>query len=297
MGWGLEDVADDESFAIARDKIFGDKATAEERLADLNQKLADGKGFSKAYMPAFEGVDADAIQNVLDSESAHGQSTNLGVDHSPEWNQTKDFDAYFQKIGGEEAGMTILPDDDAKVEKNENVNLYRWNELAGVLSEADSFSGKEEFPFPGPAKVMDGAVGLGNSNKVKPQPERSQGKAKAYLSKGLGTGDSMGVEKDQGLAHSTMIPTQREVKLGKTFAFAFKDIGEDMDGAFADDEGNILDGHHRWSGQHMRGFDKNHTKINIIKRSGPYKGKGSTPAFLKLLSTISAALGRPTKLK
>ena len=156
---------------------------------------------------------------------------------------------------------------------------------------------KEEFPFPGPATVMDGSVGVGNSAKVKPQPHRAQGKAQAYLTKGIGTGDRMSVDKLQGLPHGEMIPTQREVKLGKTLAFAFKDIGEDMDGAFADNEGNILDGHHRWSGQHMRGFDGSHTKINIINRSADFSGPGKTKPFLKLLSTISAAIGRPTKLK
>ena len=37
--WGLGDVSDDESLARARDDIFGDKATALDRLTDLNQKL------------------------------------------------------------------------------------------------------------------------------------------------------------------------------------------------------------------------------------------------------------------
>jgi len=295
-GWGLGDVADDDSLAAVRDEIFGDKATALKRLASLNKKLDDGKGFSKAYMPAFEGVDVDSVANVLDSENAHGEPENMGVDFEKEWNQTKDFDTYFEKIGGQEADTTPLPDEEAKV-TNENVNLYRWSELAGLLNEADSFSGEGEFPFPGPATVMNGAVGIGNSAEVKPQPHRAQGKAKAYLTKGIGTGDKMSVTKSQNLPHNQMIPSQREVKLGKSIAFAFKDIGKDMAGAFADNEGNILDGHHRWSGQEMRGYDGDHQGVHIINRSSEYSGKGSTPKFLKLLSTVSAALGRPTKLK
>jgi hypothetical protein len=294
-GWGLKDTKDDESFAVARDSIFKDKATALSRLTSLNKKLDDGKGFSKAYMPAFEGVDADALANVLDSESPHGEPKNMGVDFEEDWNVAKDFDSYWEKIGGEEATVSLLPDDDAKVE--ESANLYRWNKLAGLLKEAESFSGGGEFPFPGPATTMNGAVGVGNSDKVKPQPHRATGVAKAYLEKGIGTGDKMSVSKNQSLAHNSMIPTQREVKLGKTLAFAFQDIGQDMGGAFADNEGNILDGHHRWSGQELRGFDGQHAEVNIINRSSEYSGKGTTPKFLKLLSTISAALGRPTKLK
>ena len=68
----------DDEIAAARDEIFGDKATAQSRMDDLNAKLAAGKGFSKKFMPAFEGVDAAAIADALDATQGE-----YGIDHSP----------------------------------------------------------------------------------------------------------------------------------------------------------------------------------------------------------------------
>ena len=182
----------------------------------------------------------------------------------------------------------------------ESINLQRWNQLAGILNE--DFSAEKHNPFPGPDQVMDGAPNKGDkaARKTGVSLDDVSGKAKAYLEKGTKADtptDKMTVDANQPLAHGDMSPTQREVKLGKTIAFAFKDIGADMGGSFADNEGNILDGHHRWSGQHMRGFSGQHTNVNIINRGEAYTGAGKTPEFLKMLSTLSTAIGRPTKLK
>tara|TARA_Y100000593_G_scaffold77717_1_gene143991 strand:- start:5465 stop:6724 length:1260 start_codon:yes stop_codon:yes gene_type:complete len=297
----------DEEIAATRDEIFGDKATAQSRMDGLNQKLAAGKGFSKAYMPAFEGVDAAAIADALDATIG-----NYGVDHSPEWNETQEFEDYWSSHQTEyEGGSTpdteqepaeALDDNYSRYGSvmNESIDLSRWNQLAGLLNE--EFSGEKHNPFPGPNEVMPGAPNKGDkaARKVGVKLDDTAGKAKAYLEKGKkvpNPTDKMSVETGKPLNHNDMTPTQREVKLGKTIAFAFKNIGKDMGGSFADNEGNILDGHHRWSGQEMRGFDQEHQNVNIIHRGADYTGEGKTKEFLKMLSTLSTAIGRPTKLK
>ena len=187
----------------------------------------------------------------------------------------------------------------------ENVTM-RWGKLAGLLTEdkgeddsdaggsKGTFTGGGSTPFPGPAKVMPGAKNVGNEKEQKPELDKSTGAARAYLTKGKGTGDKLDIAGMKPMDHNSMKPTQTEVKLGKTLAFALNDIGEDMDGSWADSDGNILDGHHRWSGQELRGFSGQHKNVNIISRKG---FQGDTPSFLKMLSTLSAAIGRPTKLK
>ena len=90
-----------------------------------------------------------------------------------------------------------------------------------------------------------------------------------------------------------MTPTQTNIKAGKSILFALVNSGLDMGGAFVTDTGEILDGHHRWSGQLLRtGGAAQHTGINVI-------GKGSLDiqTFLTMLTALGQALGRPTKLK
>lgn len=294
----------DEEIAAARDEIFGDKATCQARMDDLNSELAAGKGFSKAYMPAFEGVDAAAVADALDATKG-----SYGVDHSPAWNETQEFADYYEVHKDEYEGGGSSEAEEQVADSyyrsggliNESINLQRWSRLAGILKE--DFSAEKHNPFPGPNTVMPGAPDKGSKSdrKVPVNLDDTTGMAKAYLEKGKKgddtEGDVMTVQANQPLGHSDMSPTQREVKLGKTIAFAFKDIGVDMGGSFADNEGNILDGHHRWSGQHMRGFDGTHTQVNIINRGDTYTGPGKTKEFLKMLSTLSTAIGRPTKLK
>ena len=90
-----------------------------------------------------------------------------------------------------------------------------------------------------------------------------------------------------------MKPTQKNVKAAKSMLFALLDVGADMGGAFASSEGEIIDGHHRWSGQWLRtGGNKDMTGVNIVD-----KGKMNTKEFLTMLTAIGTALGRPTKLK
>jgi hypothetical protein len=115
------------------------------------------------------------------------------------------------------------------------------------------------------------------------------------LTKGKGNkGDEAGVSMNQSLANTEMKPTQTNVKAAKTLLFALLNTGEDMGGAFASNDGEIIDGHHRWSGQRLRtGGSTNHTGVHIIDKPS---GMG-TKEFLTMLTVLGTALGRPTKLK
>ena len=294
-GWGVKEFSSDEDLEAKRDEIFGDKETFLKRIQTLNQKLGAGEGFDKPYMPAFEGSDLEAIRDALDSTSG-----NFGVDFKAKWkDDEEDFSEYYEE-NKEKYHKTAS---ELNKELSTESVTARWGKLAGLLIEGDedtgggnsgSFSGGGSTPFPGPAKKMPGAFNIGNDGKKKPNLEKSIGPARAYLTKGKGTGDKLDIAGMKPMGHASMKPTQTEVKLGKTLAFALNDIGQDMGGAWADSDGNILDGHHRWSGQELRGFSGEHKNVNIIDRSS---FDGGTPEFLKMLSTVSAAIGRPTKLK
>ena len=242
-GWGVgsDKFASDEDIAAKRDEIFGDKETVMSRFEDLNKKLDAGDGYAKPYMPAFEGSDLEAITDALDSTEG-----DFGVDFKATWNEDEEDFAKFYAANKEtyHKKATELNKDPELVE--ESANLYRWHELAGLLNEGDeggedgdSFSGGGSTPFPGPAKKMKGAYNVGNDAKSKPDLYKSIGPARAYLTKGKGTGDKLSIKGQDTLPHSGMKPTQTEVKLGKTMAFALNDIGQDMGGSWADSEGNI----------------------------------------------------------
>ena len=275
------DVSEIESI---RDAAFGSKEEALKGIGRVNKKLKAGKGFSKAYMPAFEGVDVKIVADALDASQG-----DLGVDFEKPWNKTHNFKEY-------------MDDEEVQEKLKEAAVLNRWGKLAGLLNEQGGFKATEDMPFPGPAKTMPGAPAVGNNADTTPSSDQVKGVAKGYLTKGneeMGAdgSDVMTVDANTNIGHNNMVPTQREVKLLKTLAFALFDVGQEMGGAFVDNEGNILDGHHRWSGQELRGYSGQHSQVHMINRAGKFAGKGSTPRFLKLLSTISAAIGRPTKLK
>jgi hypothetical protein len=164
--------------------------------------------------------------------------------------------------------------------------------MAGITSLAELKS-DERFPFVGPNQVMPGAPNLGSKGSI--DVDAIKGTAKKFLTKGKGNkGDDVNVTMDQSLANTKMKPTQTNVKAAKTLLFALLNTGEDMGGAFASNAGEIIDGHHRWSGQRLRtGGSASHTGVHIIDKPS---GMG-TKEFLTMLTVLGTALGRPTKLK
>lgn len=96
------------------------------------------------------------------------------------------------------------------------------------------------------------------------------------------------------LTISAMIPTQKNVLIGKTLNFAignFPKEGVPL-GAYVVDAGNgieILDGHHRWSAGYIQNPN--------MKLSGHlFKSQIPTARLLPILSRLGNALGKPTKV-
>ena len=149
----------------------------------------------------------------------------------------------------------------------------------------------ERFPFSGAEDVMPGAANRGDGDAAYDH-SKTKGLAKTFLEKGTGTGDKVKMERSQGRDNSQLKPTQTNVKAAKSLLFAFCNSGLDFGGAYADNEGYILDGHHRWSGQYLRtaGAAK-HTNLHIIHRPSGQDVK----TFLTMLTAVGQALGRPTK--
>jgi hypothetical protein len=249
-----------ESLKKAALQIWKDEGTFSSRVQDLVSKLNAAEGFPKEEMPALEGGDVDAVIDVL------GEPGEYNVDIGPDFGGDEpDFDDYVAKLRS------------AKAKSQEKVN---------------EISNDPRFPFEGPAKVMPGAPNLGSKGEI--DLSAISGEAEAFLKKGKDTGgDDLRVHKNKTLKNANMKPTQKNVKAAKSMLFALLDVGADMGGAFASSEGEIIDGHHRWSGQWLRtGGNKDMTGVNIVD-----KGKMNTKEFLTMLTAIGTALGRPTKLK
>lgn len=281
---GKAGIKDQESLKKAAEEIWGDKKTFVDRVSGLVKKLGSAEGFSKPEMPALEGGDVDIVADAL------GEPGELNIDIGSDYGGgTADFEKYAAKELEKEIGKGI-----EKEKKNEsallnnNVLFERWERLAGLNEIKDD----PRFPFKGAGKVMPGAPNLGDEGK--PDAGAISGEAEAFLKKGKGNkGDDLSVKKGASMKNSEMIPTQKNVKAAKSLLFALLNIGEDMGGAFASSEGEIIDGHHRWSGQWLRsGGDATMTDVNIIDKGGM-----GTEEFLTMLTVLGQAIGRPTKLK
>ena len=260
-------VSDAAGLKAAAEKIWKNKETFTKRVGEIVGALGKAQGYPKPEMPAFEGGDVDAISDAL------GEPGPLNIDIGSDFGGgEEDFDKYYK-------------------EKEKSESSIKWLKMAGLYP-INELKSDKRFPFPGPAQAMDGAPNLGDSGSI--DIGAIKGKAKEFLTKGKGNaGDDLSVEPNQPMAGSAMKPTQTNVKAAKSMLFALADIGEDMGGAYASSDGDILDGHHRWSGQYLRtGGSTNHTSVHIIDKGGM-----DTKTFLTMLSTLGAALGRPTKLK
>ena len=265
------------------EEVFKDKATFAGRVSGMVSKLDAAEGFAKPEMPALEGGDADALQDAFDEKGEYNVDIGSGFGGG-----TADFAAFAaEKMG----------DDPEKKEESSwhtgDVLLERWGRLAGFVhpQPINEVEADKRFPFPGPGKVMPGAPNLGADGAI--DLGAVDGAAELFLKKGKGNdGDDIAISQNQPMKNGDMKPTQTNVKAAKSMLFALANIGQDMEGAFASSEGEIIDGHHRWSGQWLRtGGDAQMTGVHIIDKAGM-----STKEFLTMLTVVGNAMGRPTKL-
>lgn len=269
------------------EEIFKDKGTFVGRVSGMVSKLDSAEGFAKPEMPALEGGDADALQDAFDEKGEF--NVDIGSDFGGD---TSDFHAY----AADELKKQVTDDPDKKEEsswRTGDVLLERWGRLAGFKypQPINEIAPDGRFPFPGPGKVMPGAPNLGDSGTV--DLSAAEGEAEVFLKKGKGNdGDDINIAQNQPMKNADMKPTQTNVKAAKSMLFALANIGQDMEGAFASSEGEIIDGHHRWSGQWLRtGGDAQMTGVHIIDKAGM-----STKEFLTMLTVVGNAMGRPTKM-
>lgn len=279
---------DGEGLKAIAEKIWGadGKSTFVANVASVVDSLGASEGYAKPEMPALEGGDIEAVTDAL---SEPGE---INIDIGADWGgDIDDFEEYL-------AYAEVAEEEEEEEEKNESHShhdqlvLEKWNRMAGLVNIAELKS-DERFPFVGPSTVMPGAPNLGDEGSV--DIDAIKGVAKKFLTKGKGNkGDDVNVTPNQSLSNKAMKPTQTNVKAAKTLLFALLNTGEEMGGAFASSDGEIIDGHHRWSGQRLRtGGNMDHTGVHIIDKPS---GMG-TKEFLTMLTVLGTALGRPTKLK
>ena len=278
----------------AAEKIWGadGKSKFVDNVGSIVSALGASQGYAKPEMPAFEGGDGPAVADALSEPGAI--NIDIGADHGGD---TADFEEYleYEDIADEEEAEAVKKSEKESEEKNESYTaqesrvMKQWEKMAGLLE----LKSDDRFPFVGSNKVMPGAPNLGDKGSI--DIGAIKGTAKKFLTKGKGNkGDEAAVAMNQSLSNNAMKPTQTNVKAAKTLLFALLNTGEDMEGAFASNDGEIIDGHHRWSGQRLRtGGDMEHANVHIIDKP---PGMG-TKEFLTMLTVLGTALGRPTKLK
>lgn len=226
------------------------------RISKVGSALPS-QGLPKKDMPALEGEDAPAVKDAL----SPGGKYNVDIEAT-----------YAGDQASVDAWMDTLSDEDkVKLASGEEPEIKQ-----------ESLVKEEKFPAPGTIKG-------GGPNPV--------GQALAFLVKGKHDGDqaddSINVQVGGSIANSAMIPTQSNILAGKSLLFAFlqgtgnTDLS-DMGGAFVTSAGEILDGHHRWSGAYIgTGGGLTHSNVHIVD--------GTANSLLPALTAIGNAIGRTQK--
>jgi len=250
-----------------------------ERIGKVVQ-LIGAADTSKFDMPALEGGDADEVADAISDTSGE-----LGVDFSSEFaNGMDDLQKWYDS----------LPD--VAKQKYEAGEIPTLEDVSGSEEVKESHGQLGAFIFEdilprfgrGP---MPGAPSVGEKASV--DKNKIKGLALAFLTKGMldgSPGDHVEVSLDGNMSNGKMKPTQSNILAAKSLLFAFtKPEGViDMGGAFATADGDILDGHHRWSGTLIAtGGDTDHTGVHIVH--------APSGEVTKLLTVVGNALGRQQK--
>jgi len=237
------------------------------------QQALPSSGLPKDQMPALEPMD---VEHVKDALSPGGQiNVDLAADYADD---LEDVEQWHQKHGSNVTLGAGQVKDDAGDKKDES-----RRSLANVLFE-DKFPQGHKGGMPGaPVKGEKDPVDIGAIKDL----------ALSFLVKGLegydgdGADDMIDVKQNEPIQVASMIPTQQNVLLGKSLAFALGGgFGGQELGAYITGGNEILDGHHRWAG------------TMIVDPGAGIKGhKVMAPAkeVLPVLTTLGNALGRQQK--
>ncbi len=291
----------DASPAAMVDSIGRDKLIARIKKVQAGVKTAK-PGLAKDEMPALEGGDAKNVKDALSDEA--GQ---IAVDLKGKWGAgdgSGDFDQWWNDL------------DPAQQELFDTPGFKDTQKIASLLDmptdveDPEAYAAKgfgeskriklvnllKEDPFPQYGKPFDGAPEPGDKSNL----GALKGKAKAFLMKGMldgGAKDSIDIKLNDKITNNKMIPTQSNILMAKSLVFALNQWNgnpkgdlSNMDGAFVTTGGEILDGHHRWSGAYIAtGGGLSHTGVHIVT--------GDAATLIPILTSIGNALGRDQKGK
>jgi len=235
--------------SVGKDELSG-------RISKVGSALPSS-GLAKKDMPALEGEDGSDVKDAL----------------SPGGRFNVDIEADY--AGGEESVDAWIK----SLDKEDKEKLTSGEEPG---AKKESYLREDKFPAPGTIKG-------GGKDPV--------GQALAFLVKGKHDGnqtdDNIEVQVGGTIGNSEMIPTQSNILAAKSLLFAFlqgtgnSDLS-DMGGAFVTSAGEILDGHHRWSGAFIgTGGGLSHSNVHIVD--------GSAKELLPALTAIGNAIGRTQK--
>ena len=177
------------------------------------QNALPSAGLDKSKMPALEPDDVSSVKDALEP----GGEFNIDM---------------AEPLAGNEKSVEKWWEETSKEDSDEQKNEAVQRAVTRIL----------EAQFP--QNYPDGMPGGGADPK---------GFALAFLTKGLKDGDpsddNIQVKENEPVSVAEMIPTQQNIQLGKSLAFALGGGfgGQNMD-AFITGGNEILDGHHRWSG-------------------------------------------------
>tara|TARA_A100001201_G_scaffold4147_1_gene8694 strand:- start:885 stop:1934 length:1050 start_codon:yes stop_codon:yes gene_type:complete len=271
---------------IGRDELI-------KRIKDVQSAVSNASpGLPKSEMPALEGSDAQNVKDALSDTAG-----TIAVDLAGKWGMgdgSGDFDKWWNSLDAEKKALFDKPGfDDIDVIAQEFGVTSESKQVKETRIKLVNLLKEDPMPNTG-GKAMDGAPTKGEKQTT--DLDSLKGKAKAFLMKGMldgGAKDSIDVAINGNIANSAMKPTQGNILIGKSMLFALNQWNgasdlSDMEGAFVTTDGEILDGHHRWSGASIAtGGSLNHSGVHTVA------GKAAT--LIPILTVIGNALGRDNK--
>ena len=263
------------------------------RIQDVQSAVSSASpGLPKSEMPALEGSDAQNVKDALSDTAG-----TIAVDLAGKWgmgDDSGDFDKWWNSLDAEKKALFDKPGfDDIDVIAQEFGVTTESKQIKETRIKLVNLLKEDPMPDTG-GKAMKGAPTKGEEQST--DLGALKGKAKAFLMKGMldgGAKDSIDVTIKDKITNNQMTPTQGNILIGKSMLFALNHWNggsdlSDMGGAFVTSKGEILDGHHRWSGGSIAtGGNLPHNNVHTVT--------GDAATLIPILTVIGNALGRDNK--